>query len=224
MIYCHDRITTRRQRIAANAMPDVEQSLVTYLDLACVSRRRRRLSESDKLLVLAAVAATQLGWPVMADECRQHVLAHNPWHMLRRWPSVATAMTSDRFAAYLKHIERQYPPEKAEYMLACLGQRPVFTGSSAREMAESMLERLARLPAVVQRSRGDEHSQAHSDGHSARKPGSKGRKRQIRLPGRGVAKRLRGKKRNQEFLWWPYCVGLAGLAVVAIVCFSRLRG
>ncbi len=197
-------------------MPDVEQTLITYLDLACASRRRRRLSESDKLLVLAGVAATQLGWNEMADECRAYVLGHNPRHMLRRWPTIATALTSDRFDAYLKHIGRQFPPEKAEYMLACLGQRPVFTGSSAQEMAQSLLAKLARLPKVAERS-------SQSAGSSDRSAGKSGNQRpSVRTAGRRVVKRLRSKRKTrQEFLWWPYCVGLAGLAMAILVWFSR---
>jgi hypothetical protein len=207
-------------------MSDVEQTLVTYLDLACASRRRRRLSESDKLLVLAAVAATQLGWAELADECRRHVLAHNPRHLVRRWPSIATAMTEDRFAAYLKHIERQYPPEKAEYMLACLGQRPVFTGSSAHEMAQTFLARLTRLPTAAARpSRPTDSSQQSVEGGSHKGGGKVGSKRRVlRKAGQSVAKRLRAKKHNQEFLWWPYCVGLALLAVTILVWFSREPG
>ena len=200
-------------------MPDVEQTLVTYLDLACASRRRRRLSESDKLLVLAGVAATQLGWNEMADECRQYVLAHHPRHLLRRWPSIATALTSDRFEAYLKHIGRQYPPEKAEYMLACLGQRPVFTGSSAEEMAQALLAKLARLPKVAERS-------PRSAGSSDRSAERSGKQRpSVRTAGRGVVKRLRAKRKtHQEFLWWPYYIGLAGLAMAIIVWLSRRQG
>jgi hypothetical protein len=200
-------------------MSDVEQTLVTYLDLACASRRRRRLSESDKLLVLAGVAAVQLGWSDTADECRQYVLAHNPRHMLRRWPSFAVALTSDRFAAYLRHIERQYPPEKAEYMLACLGERPVFTGSSAQEMAQALLAKLARLPKV---SRATDPAS-----RTPRKVTSKSgtARPSIRTAGRKVAKRLRAKRKtHQEFLWWPYCIGLAGLAIAIVVWLSRLHG
>ncbi len=130
----------RRERLE---MPDSEQSLVTYLDLACASRRRRRLSESDKLLVLAAVAGSQLGWPEVAEACRRQVLTHNPRHLVRRWPTIEAALQTERFQLYLKHVGRQYSPEKAEYMLACLGQRPIFKGSSAREMAHSLLAKIA---------------------------------------------------------------------------------
>ena len=128
-------------------MSDSEQTLVTYLDLACASQQRRRLSESDKLTVLAAVAGSQLGWPEVAEACRTQVLAHNPRHLVRRWPTIEAALATERFQLYLKHVQRQYPPERAEYMLGCLGQRPVFTGSSAHEMANRCWTKLSRRAA-----------------------------------------------------------------------------
>jgi hypothetical protein len=233
MLYLPDSHHNARRRLNLTAMPDVEQSLVTYLDLACASRRRRRLSESDKLLVLAAVTATQLGWPEVADECRQHVLAHNPRHLVRRWPNIQVAQTNDRFEAYLKHVGRQYSPEKAEYMLACLGQRPIFKGSSAREMAHSLLAKIARLPAISQRSsdgsqpdRSTSRATAARLSGSARGPGAAagGKRRSLATPARAVARRLRATKTHQEFIWWPYCVGLAGLAMAAVVWLARRNG
>src|SRR5580704_4180491 len=96
---CPFRTTTRSVAVREPiAMADSEQTLVTYLDLACASQQRRRLSETDKLTVLAAVAATRLGWPEVAEACRDQVLAHNPRHLVRRWPSIEAALATERFA------------------------------------------------------------------------------------------------------------------------------
>jgi hypothetical protein len=215
-------------------MSDSEQTLVTYLDLACASQQRRRLSESDKLMVLAAVAGSQLGWPEVADACRTRVLAHNPRHLVRRWPTIEAALATERFQLYLKHVQRQYPPERAEYMLGCLGQRPVFTGSSAHEMAHSLLARLSRQAAAMElKPAGQAPSQA-GPGADGTAPAGQPRHRlattvsektrTIRLSPRAVAKRLRGRKANQEFLWWPYYVGLALLAVTVLIWAARRMG
>jgi hypothetical protein len=211
-------------------MSDSEQTLVTYLDLATASQQRRRLSETDKLVVLAAVAGAQLGWPDVAEACRTRVLAHNPRHLVRRWPTIEAALATERFQLYLKHVQRQYPPERAEYMLGCLGQRPVFTGSSAHEMAHSLLAKLAREPVAAHGAAEAGAAEAGADGTSlaggpTRALGAVGGKRRAnRLSPRSVAKRLRGRKANQEFLWWPYCVGLAWLAVAVVVWAARRRG
>lgn len=211
-------------------MADSEQTLVTYLDLACASQQRRRLSETDKLTVLAAVAATRLGWPEVAEACREQVLAHNPRHLVRRWPTIEAALATERFGTYLKHVERQYPPERAEYMLGCLGERPIFTGASAHETANSLLAKLSRQRAATNRSTqgadpaGATPRATGADGKSPAgqpRPGQMarngGRRHVIRSSGRAMAKRLRGTKRNQEFLWWPYWVGLALLAVAILI-------
>jgi hypothetical protein len=214
------------------AMADSEQTLITFLDLACASQRRRRLSESDKLMVLAAVAATHLGWPDVAEACREKVLAHNPRHLVRRWPTIAAALSTERFGAYLKHMQRQYSPERAEYMLGCLGERPVFTGSSAHETATALLAKHSRQQAVdrANASKSSGSPTLYADGQS---PGSTGRAVDVKsgvkrlaigLPGRAVARRLRSKKLNQEYLWWPYWAGLALLAVAALVWAARRHG
>ena len=220
-------------------MADSEQTLVTYLDLACASQRRRRLSESDKLMVLAAVAGSQLGWPDVAEACRGQVLVHNPRHLVRRWPTIEAALATERFAAYLAHVRRQYPPERAEYMLGCLGERPVFTGPSAHEMAHSLLAKLSRQQAAADRAARSSqpsgpatpHAEAGADGQTqADRPrrGSEsrtgGKRRAIRMSGRAVANRLRAKKLNQEFLWWPYWVGVALLAVAVLIWAARRHG
>jgi hypothetical protein len=205
-------------------MSDSEQTLVTFLDLACASQQRRRLSESDKLLVLAAAAGSQLGWPEVAAACRAQVLAHNPRHLVRRWPTIEAALATERFGLYLKHVQRQYSPERAEYMLGCLGQRPVFTGSSAHETAHSLLAKLSRQAAeAAARPAGQGPAPAGQSKLGLATSVSE-KTRTIRLAPRAVAKRLRGRKANQEYLWWPYYVGLALLAVSVLIWAARRMG
>jgi hypothetical protein len=75
----------------------------------------------DKLLVLSGVVAVEMGLPQIAAVCRRQVLAHNPWHLVRRWPTLAEAMDDDAFQDYLRQLSRRYSPEKAEHLLVTLG-------------------------------------------------------------------------------------------------------
>ena len=75
----------------------------------------------DRMLVLAAAIAAELELHPVAAHCRDAVLAHNPQHMLGKWPTVYDAMTDETFRGLLRQLRRRYPPEKAEQMLATLG-------------------------------------------------------------------------------------------------------
>jgi len=102
-------------------MASLADQLATYLHLARASELRGRLHVRDRLLVLAAVSAVQLKLTRIADCCRQRVLAHNPTHLLRRWPTFAAGCDDPEFAHFLRHLWRRYPPERAERMLVTLG-------------------------------------------------------------------------------------------------------
>lgn len=41
--------------------------------------------------------------------------------MIGRWPTLETALEDEDFAHFLRHLQRRYPPERAERMLASLG-------------------------------------------------------------------------------------------------------
>jgi hypothetical protein len=88
-----------------------------YLHLARASELRRRPHVRDRLFVLAAVIAADAGLPRIAAYCRHRVLQHNPHHMIRRWPSLAEALQDADFIYFLRHLQRRFPPEKAERML-----------------------------------------------------------------------------------------------------------
>ncbi len=57
----------------------------------------------------------------IARYCRHKILQHNPQHAIRRWENVADALEDPDFTALLRSIQRRYPQEKAERMLASLG-------------------------------------------------------------------------------------------------------
>jgi len=95
--------------------------LAMYLHLARASEARQRLHVRDRLLLIAAVLAARNGLPRIAAYCRQRILTHNPQHLINRWDNVFDAAGDPEFTHFLRHIERRYPPEKAEGMMESLG-------------------------------------------------------------------------------------------------------
>lgn len=95
--------------------------LGVYLHLARASQQRVRPHVRDRLLVIAATQATQLGLSRIAAYCRQMVLAHNPQHMIGNHDTVAEALDDSDFLHLLKQLQRRFPQEEAERMLASLG-------------------------------------------------------------------------------------------------------
>ncbi|MGE0757847.1 MAG: hypothetical protein AB7F89_02050 [Pirellulaceae bacterium] len=102
-------------------MQDPVTPLAIYLHLARASDLRRRPHVRDRLLVLAAVAATKAGLPRIAAFCRQRVLQHNPQHLLQRWPTVAYALRDADFLRFFANLEKRYSQEHAEQLLQSLG-------------------------------------------------------------------------------------------------------
>lgn len=98
-------------------MPDTVDLLAKYLHLARASGLRRRPHVRDRLLLLAAAAATRSGLPRIAACCRQDVLQHNPRHLVQRWPDIAHALRDPEFQHFLAHLEKRYSPEAAEEMM-----------------------------------------------------------------------------------------------------------
>jgi hypothetical protein len=129
-----------------------EQLLLTYLHLAQASQARNQLLVRDKLLVLAGVEATGLGWEDIAEGCRAQVLAHNPRHLVRRWETVNLAVEAERFGSYLKQLRRKYSPERAEHMLQSLGislTRHDGDPTEPREQAAALIENVAQWEASI---------------------------------------------------------------------------
>ncbi len=103
-------------------MPRVHsRQLGIFLHLAQACRRRQRPLMRDRMLVLAGVLAAEIGLPSVANYCRDHILQHNPRHLVRRWPNLAEALEDEDFRFFLKQVRRRYPTEKAERMLDSLG-------------------------------------------------------------------------------------------------------
>ncbi len=102
-------------------MPYSINQLSLYLHLAQRAGKQLRMSDRDRLLVLAAVSAANQHMPEIAAYCRHLVLSHNPGHMLKRWDTVYQAIEHPDFQHFLKQVQRRYTLEKAETMLIQAG-------------------------------------------------------------------------------------------------------
>lgn len=113
-----------------------------YLHLAEASQRRGQRQVRDRMLVIAGTIAARMNLPDIDLHCRRIVLAHNPQHLVRRWPTLSDALGDSDFLHFLKQLQRRYPQERAEQMLLNLGldmarERESF--ASDTEYAASLL-------------------------------------------------------------------------------------
>ena len=92
-----------------------------YLHLARASERRQRPHVRDRLLFVAAFIAARIDLPRIAAYCRDKILQHNPRHLIGHWDTVEAAVDHTDFQQLLRNVQRRYPQEKAERMLASLG-------------------------------------------------------------------------------------------------------
>jgi hypothetical protein len=99
-------------------MPATEALLDLYLNLADASEEQGKPLQRDKFLVLAAGAAQGGGFLQIAEDCRTRILQHNPNHLLREFASMAEAVRSEDLRGVTVQLQRAYPFEKAEYLLA----------------------------------------------------------------------------------------------------------
>lgn len=95
--------------------------IAMYVQLARVSGLRGRPYVRDRLLVCAAIIASQSEHPKTAAHCRRRILDHNPRHWLGRHESVEEALTHDDSLGLIRQAQRRYPPERAEQLYATLG-------------------------------------------------------------------------------------------------------
>jgi glycine/D-amino acid oxidase-like deaminating enzyme len=105
-------------------MPQGDDLLVTYLELARAARLRNRPWDRDKLLLLAGAAAAERGRHTVASLCKREILAHNAGHLIGHYGKIAEALTDERFSRYLNQLRRKYTPERCEHMLVSLGIDP----------------------------------------------------------------------------------------------------
>lgn len=96
------------------------KQLVIYLHLARAASRRLRPMAQVRLLLMAAIVAYQLKMHRISEACRAKMLELNQNHMMRRWPTISDALDDDDFRHFLHQVERRYPLEKAEQMMAGL--------------------------------------------------------------------------------------------------------
>ena len=101
-------------------MTDLGHTLAVYLRLAIASQSRRRPHACDRFLLLAGVAAVELEYDAISAGCRTLLLAHNPQHLVRRWPTFEAALANEDFLCLLKQVRRRYPQERAEQLLQSL--------------------------------------------------------------------------------------------------------
>ena len=93
-----------------------------YLHLAKAAELRRQPLVRDRLLLLAGVIAVQLpGLAPIAACCRAKILAHNPGHVLDRWPTIAEGLAEEELATLVRQLARRYGPEQAEQLCVQLG-------------------------------------------------------------------------------------------------------
>jgi hypothetical protein len=102
-------------------MSDPIEILGLYLHLATASERRQRPHVRDRMLVIAAMIAAKMDLTRISAYCRRKILLHNPQHLIGRWPRVEEALEDSDFQHLLRSIQRRYPQEKAERLLATLG-------------------------------------------------------------------------------------------------------
>lgn len=70
---------------------------------------------------MAAASAARIKLFRVSKYCRHKILQHNPRHVIGRWENLADALDDADFLSVLKSIQRRYPQEKAERLLANLG-------------------------------------------------------------------------------------------------------
>lgn len=121
--------------------PPIEM-LANYLHLARAAERRRQMLVRDRVLLMAAVIAAQIRLPPIAAACRERILAHNPRHLVGRWPSVAEALKAEEFQTLIRQLATRYAPERVEQLLAQLGiqrgrERATYAGDG--EYAAALL-------------------------------------------------------------------------------------
>ena len=96
--------------------PRSERLAVLYLQLVGASPRRGPTDTRVRLLLLAALHASESGWTEEADTCRELVLSTSPHHLVGRFATFAEAVLSDDFQALARQLQRQCPQEMAEHL------------------------------------------------------------------------------------------------------------
>jgi hypothetical protein len=105
-------------------MRDSSLVLLTFAVLADVSRRKGQIPGADRFLILTGLAALEAGEREIAERCRELVLADNPRHLLKTWPSLGAAAEDPRFVPFRRRLDRFCSFERGEHLLQGLGIDP----------------------------------------------------------------------------------------------------
>lgn len=136
-------------------MSEPETRLRTFLELAQICERKQQVLLRDRFLVIAATAAATMEKWNIADSCRQKVLQSNPGHLLRNFATMRDAVASPDFLTYLNQLQRNYPLEKAEFLLERNRASRAVDPGGRSDTDDFAAEMLGGRPA----ERSDAHSQ-----------------------------------------------------------------
>ncbi|MBY0589501.1 hypothetical protein K2X85_20185 [bacterium] len=102
---------------ASEPEPSAASRADLYLQLATAAGREGQLAAEPRFLLLASFWAHRAGLVDVANGCRERIVALQPDHVLRRFPSIADALSHDEFATYVHELGEAYPTSKGEYLL-----------------------------------------------------------------------------------------------------------
>ncbi len=125
-------------------MIDHELRMGCYVQLACLSHQKRQAIKRDQFFLLAGAEACRAGWPEIGERCRELLLASNPHHATKKFPTLAEALRDANFQKLVAQQERHCSPERAEHLLHELGLDP-RGGEPERTRGERMSELLAEI-------------------------------------------------------------------------------
>src|SRR5947207_15963413 len=95
--------------------------LASYLQLARAAKRRGQPLVRDRVLLLAGVIAAQIDLAPIAAACRQQILAHNPRHLVSRWPTIAAALGEEDVQSLMSQLSTRYGPERVDQLAHQVG-------------------------------------------------------------------------------------------------------
>lgn len=98
-----------------------DERMLGYAELAALAGERGQPDERVRFLVLAGVAACRAGLPDIAETCRVEIERANARHLVVQYETLADALRDPDFEPFLRSLERRYPWEQSEHVLAELG-------------------------------------------------------------------------------------------------------
>ena len=114
---------------------------LVYLALAQRSHTRGPWPARDRLLLLAATAASRAGWSAEAHRCCGLVLRANPRHLIGKHPSIEAALEHSEYQPFDRQLQRLCPLERAEWLLQQQQiDLPLLSGEGARETVNAILD------------------------------------------------------------------------------------